>query len=159
MTVRLSPPQEGQWPGPQGEIRALAPGGRYRYRDIAVAAWSMAPYWEQLEEIFAQYDIPSSSPTGRTFCRKPIFTLVTAALDAVTGGYAYEDMFRYLKTGLAGLTWRSATGWRTTSSPGTSSAAGGPPPPGGPSTPGDTTRPSPPRTRRPWPNSTPSACG
>ncbi len=36
--------------------------------------------------------------------QKPIFTLVTAALDAVTGGYAYEDMFRYLKTGLAGLT-------------------------------------------------------
>ena len=40
------------------EIRALAQSGRYRYRDIAVAARSMAPYWEQLEETFAQYDIP-----------------------------------------------------------------------------------------------------
>ena len=134
--------------------------GRYRYRDIAVAARSMAPYWEQLEETFAQYDIPlfQSDRDGYFGREKPIFTLVTAALDVVTGGYAYEDMFRYLKTGLAGLTPKDATGWRTTSSLGTSSAAGGPPRwvrlhPGNISL-----RPSPPRTRRPWPNSTPSAC-
>ena len=54
---RLLPPQEEvAWAA--GEIRALAQSGRYRYRDIAVAARSMAPYWEQLEETFAQYDIP-----------------------------------------------------------------------------------------------------
>ena len=87
-----------------GEIRALAQSGRYRYRDIAVAARSMASYWEQLEETFAQYDIPLFQSDRTDILQKPIFTLVTAALDAVTGGYAYEDMFRYLKTGLAGLT-------------------------------------------------------
>ena len=36
--------------------------------------------------------------------QKPIFTLITAALDSVTGGYTYDDVFRYLKTGLTGLT-------------------------------------------------------
>ena len=100
---RLSSPQEEvAWAA--GEIRALAQSGRYRYRDIAVAARSMAPYWEQLEETFAQYDIPLFQSDRTDILQKPIFTLVTAALDAVTGGYAYEDMFRYLKTGLAGLT-------------------------------------------------------
>ena len=29
--------------------------------------------------------------------------LTLSALDAVSGGYEYEDMFRYLKTGLAGI--------------------------------------------------------
>ena len=100
---RLSSPQEEvAWAA--GEIRALAQSGRYRYRDIAVAARSMASYWEQLEETFAQYDIPLFQSDRTDILQKPIFTLVTAALDAVTGGYAYEDMFRYLKTGLAGLT-------------------------------------------------------
>ena len=68
-----------------GEIRALAQSGRYRYRDIAVAARSMAPYWEQLEETFAQYDIPLFQSDRTDILQKPIFTLVTAALDAVTG--------------------------------------------------------------------------
>ena len=34
--------------------------------------------------------------------QKPPLLLVLGALDAVTGGFEYEDMFRYLKTGLAG---------------------------------------------------------
>ena len=35
--------------------------------------------------------------------QKPPLLLVLGALDAVTGGFEYEDMFRYLKTGLAGI--------------------------------------------------------
>ena len=34
---------------------------------------------------------------------KPILILVTAALDTVANGYRYEDVFRYLKTGLTDL--------------------------------------------------------
>ena len=35
--------------------------------------------------------------------QKPPLLLILGALDAVTGGFEYEDMFRYLKTGLAGI--------------------------------------------------------
>lgn len=63
----------------------------------------MDPYWEQLEGVFAQYDIPLFQADKTDLLQKPLFTLITAALDAVNGGYLYEDMFRYLKTGLAGL--------------------------------------------------------
>ena len=34
---------------------------------------------------------------------KPVLSLLAGALDSVAGGYEYEDMFRWLKTGLAGL--------------------------------------------------------
>lgn len=34
---------------------------------------------------------------------KPVLALVTAALDTVAGNYAYDDVFRYLKTGLTDL--------------------------------------------------------
>lgn len=34
---------------------------------------------------------------------KPILTLLTAALDTVGDGYEYDSLFRYLKTGLAGV--------------------------------------------------------
>lgn len=40
--------------GDSGPVRQ----GRVRYRDIVVTARSMDPYWEQLEGVFAQYDIP-----------------------------------------------------------------------------------------------------
>jgi len=35
--------------------------------------------------------------------QKPVLTLVTAALDAVSGGYTYDDVFRYLKSDLTDL--------------------------------------------------------
>ena len=35
---------------------------------------------------------------------KPPLTMLLGAVDAVTGGFRREDMFRYLKTGMAGIT-------------------------------------------------------
>lgn len=100
--VLSSPREEVAWAA--GEIRELVRRGEVRYRDIVVTARSIDPYWEQLEGLFAQYDIPLFQADKTDILQKPIFTLITAALDAVNGGYLYEDMFRYLKTGLAGIT-------------------------------------------------------
>lgn len=58
----------------------------------------MDGYWEQLEDSFAQYNIPLFQADKTDILQKPIFTLITAALDSVTGGYTYDDVFRYLKT-------------------------------------------------------------
>mgnify|MGYP000388144250 FL=1 len=35
--------------------------------------------------------------------QKPILALITSALEAASGGYRYDDVFRYLKTGLTDL--------------------------------------------------------
>ena len=96
-----TPREEVRWAA--GEIRALVQQGNLRYRDIALSARSMDRYWEHIEGIFAQYDIPVFQSDMTDILQKPIFTLITSAMDAVNGGYAYEDMFRYLKTGLTGI--------------------------------------------------------
>lgn len=76
----------------------------YRCRDLAVTARSMETYGPLIELIFPRYGLPVFLARMDDVLQKPILALVTGALDAVAGEYRYEDMFRYLKTGLGGLT-------------------------------------------------------
>ena len=93
---------EVQWAA--ARIRALVRSGQYRYRDIGVAARNMADYAPLLETVFAQADIPAYISCRRDILEMPVLTMLLSAVDAVTGGFAYEDMFRYLKSGLANIT-------------------------------------------------------
>jgi len=86
------------------DIRRLTASGKCRYRDITVAARNMADYEADIESVFERYGIPVYLSRRSDILKTPALLLVTGALAAVTGGYEYEDMFRYLKTGLAGLT-------------------------------------------------------
>ncbi len=113
------PPYDGPWDGSvavtaqptrrdevrwaAGTIRRLVRTEGLRWRDFAVCARSMDGYWDHIEGVFAAYGIPVFQSEMSDILQKPIFTLLTAAMDAVSGGYRYEDMFRYLKTGLAGV--------------------------------------------------------
>ena len=84
-------------------IRQLAEQG-YRYRDIAVASRSMDSYGPLLESVFRRDGIPAYISRRSDILEKPVMTLLLSAVDAVTGGFEYEDMFRYLKTGMTGVT-------------------------------------------------------
>ncbi len=75
-----------------------------RFRDIIVTARQFSRYSALIESIFDQCGIPLFLSSVSDILEKPVLTLITAALDAVSGGYRYEDLFRYLKTGLTGLT-------------------------------------------------------
>ena len=75
-----------------------------RFRDIAVAARSFERYDELIDAVFPRYGVSVFRSAMRDILEKPVLTLVCAAMDAAWGGYAYDDMFRYLKTGLSGLT-------------------------------------------------------
>ena len=86
------------------DIRRLAASGKYRYRDITVSARNMGDYEPIIESVFERYGIPVYMSHRSDILQTPAIALVTGVLAAVTGGYEYEDMFRYLKTGLAGLT-------------------------------------------------------
>ncbi len=85
------------------DIRRLVAGGACRYRDITVAARNMEFYEPTIETVFERYGIPAYLSRRTEILEKPVMTLLTGALSAVVNGYEYEDMFRYLKTGLAGL--------------------------------------------------------
>ena len=84
-------------------IRRLAMQG-VRYRDIGVACRRMEDYGALIREVFRRCEIPAYVSVRSDILEKPAITMLTSALDAVTGGFGYQDMFRCLKTGMAGIT-------------------------------------------------------
>ncbi|MBE6939423.1 MAG: ATP-dependent nuclease subunit B [Ruminococcaceae bacterium] len=86
------------------QILKLVRSGKYRYRDIVVTSRNMADYGPILESVFRKAQIPVYQDERRDILEKPILTMLLGAVDAVTGGFEYEDVFRSLKTGLAGIT-------------------------------------------------------
>lgn len=85
-------------------IRRLVASGACRYRDITVAARKMEDYQNAIEVIFERYEIPAYHSRRSDILEKPVLSLLTGVLASIENGYEYDDMFRWLKTGLAGLT-------------------------------------------------------
>ncbi len=98
-----SPYDEVEWTA--GEILRLVKERGWHFRDIAVAARTLDRYEGPLETVFRRYQIPLFLGRVEPVLEKPVLTLLTAALDTIRSHYEYEDVFRYLKTGLTGLSW------------------------------------------------------
>lgn len=78
--------------------------GTLRWRDIQVTARNLeGTYGPLISLIFPRYGIPVFLSKMDDILQKPVLLLVVSALDVVANGYRYEDVFRLLKTGLAGL--------------------------------------------------------
>ncbi len=92
---------EAEWVAAQ--IQTLVRSGRYRYRDIGVAARNMAEYGPILEHAFVRAGVQAYLSRRSDILDKPVMTMLLSAVDAVSGGFEYEDMFRYLKTGLVSI--------------------------------------------------------
>jgi len=86
------------------EIRRLLADGACRCRDITVSARNMDAYADVIDTVFERYGIPVYLSRRSDILEKPVLTLLTGVLAAISGGYEYEDMFRWLKTRLSGLT-------------------------------------------------------
>ena len=100
--VRAADPRrEVEWAA--AEILKLLRGG-LRCRDIAVCARRMGGYGELIDSVFARCGIPVFRAAVDDVLQKPVMALVTAALAAAAEDYPYEELFRYFKTDLTGLT-------------------------------------------------------
>ena len=86
------------------DIRRLLAEGKCRCRDITVAAQNIGEYEGTIETVFERYGIPVYLSRRSDILEKPVLSLLTGVLAAIGNGYEYDDMFRWLKTGLAGLT-------------------------------------------------------
>ena len=86
------------------DIRRLLAAGKCRCRDITVAARNMTEYAGTIETVFERYGIPVYLSRRSDILEKPVLSLLTGVLSSISNGYEYENMFRWLKTGLAGLT-------------------------------------------------------
>ena len=85
------------------QLRRLARQG-VRWRDMGVAARNMEVYGPLLEAVFRRDDIPAYISRRSDILDKPVLTLLLSAVDAVTGGFEYEGVFRCLKTGMTSVT-------------------------------------------------------
>ncbi len=85
------------------ELIRLVRDEGYRWRELAVMARGFDSYEPILDNIFSHYGVPVFLNRKSDILQKPILSLITSAMDAVSLGWDYESMFRYLKTGLAGV--------------------------------------------------------
>jgi ATP-dependent helicase/nuclease subunit B len=72
----------------------------FRYRDIAVIASDLGQYEHYIRAYFDDYGVPFFVDKRRPLNCHPVVQLVSSALRVVTGGFAYSDIFTYLKTDL-----------------------------------------------------------
>lgn len=88
------------------KVRQLIKEHGYRYSDIAVTARGFSSYETMAERIFGRYGVPAYIGKKSDILQKPVLMLLTSALETVTGGWRYEPVMSYIKTGLTGLTPR-----------------------------------------------------
>lgn len=74
-----------------------------RYRDIAVVTRDLAGYENLIGAIFSEYEIPHFIDQKREIVDNPLVLLITSAVEILTRNWAYEPVFRYLKTGLLNI--------------------------------------------------------
>ena len=86
------------------DIRRLVTEGKCRFRDITIAARNLGDYVGTIKAVFERYEIPVYLSQRTDILDHPVMSFLNSVLSSVQNGYEYEDMFRWLKTGLAGLT-------------------------------------------------------
>ena len=84
-------------------IRNLVMQGEYRYRDFAVIARSTASYDGILDTAMESRKISYFMDRPEAIDAEPLMRLVLSAFQIAETGFRSDDMFLYLKTGLAGL--------------------------------------------------------
>lgn len=83
------------------ELMRLDPG--LRFSDFSVAAADYDSMRSCLESVFTYYGIPFYSGEKSELREKSIIAFALEAIRTVRGGWSYKSIFRYIKTGLAGL--------------------------------------------------------
>ncbi|MDD6158941.1 MAG: PD-(D/E)XK nuclease family protein [bacterium] len=86
-----------------GEALRLVRETGCRWRDIAIAVRGFEDYRPLLESAFARAGVPLYLSHRADVLEKPLPTLILSAFAVVSGGWSYEDVFTYLKTGLTPL--------------------------------------------------------
>jgi ATP-dependent helicase/nuclease subunit B len=76
----------------------------YRWRDISVVSREAQTYIPLCENVFEKYGIPVFSGGRTDILRMSPVALAVSALEIAAGNWDYAKVFKYLKTGFAGIT-------------------------------------------------------
>ncbi|MCC8044729.1 MAG: exodeoxyribonuclease V subunit gamma [Clostridiales bacterium] len=101
LSVLSSPVQEVHFAA--RTIAGLVRDGQTRYRDIAVIAGDLSTYGNYVKRIFPMYGIPAFVDETRQLLLNPCLEFVRGALAMAEQDFSYESVFRFLRTGMAGL--------------------------------------------------------
>ncbi|MCQ6265459.1 helicase-exonuclease AddAB subunit AddB [Fictibacillus sp. WQ 8-8] len=82
------------------EIIRLVRDENYRYREIALSIRNMNDYYELIETVFEEYEIPVFLDQKKPMLHHPLVELIRSSLEAVTSNWRYESVFRAVKTDL-----------------------------------------------------------
>lgn len=85
------------------EIWHLVREKGYRYHEIAVISADMEQYGDILKEAFDKQGIPCFLDRKNHIMGNPFVEFIRSALMIARENYSYESVFRYLRTGLAGM--------------------------------------------------------
>lgn len=85
------------------QISRLVREQGYRYQDIAIITGNLPSYHNYVKKIFPMYDVPAFIDETRHILLNPCLEFVRGALLAVQKDFQSDAMFRYLRTGMAGL--------------------------------------------------------
>ena len=75
----------------------------YRYKEIGVMSRNQYDYGSVCESVFEKYGIPFFSSGKQDVMQKPPIALIDAALSYVTQNWEHHSIFKYIKTGLTGI--------------------------------------------------------
>lgn len=85
------------------QIHAMVREGRYRYKDIAIIHGNLADIEPIAEEILPSLDIPYFIDMNQSMYMNPCLESLRAILDIAERDYSYDSVFRFLKTGVTGI--------------------------------------------------------
>ena len=96
---------------PYGEVEQMARRiislvreKNYRFRDIAIVSGNIQGYTMLIRRAFEEYGIPFFLDEKRSSMDRPAMEWILSALKTVESNYRYDQVFRFLKTGLHTLT-------------------------------------------------------
>lgn len=84
-------------------IRNLVKKENFRYRDFAVIARSTDTYNGIIDTAMERWEIPYFMDRPESIDAEPLMRLILTAFKIIQYGFRSDDLFLYLKTGLAGL--------------------------------------------------------
>ncbi len=85
------------------KIRYLVRTGQCRYQDIAILTSALDGYANHIERIFERYEIPVFMDHKRSILLNSCVEYIRSLLAMAEQNFTYASVFRYLRTGLAGI--------------------------------------------------------
>lgn len=100
LTVAAAANRRAEVEGIARQLIRLSRDKGCRWREMAVLLRDSDSYSELLEMALAQHDIPFFTDRRRPAVQHPLAELIRSAVEAVTANWAYDPLFRCLKTDL-----------------------------------------------------------